>query len=163
VSNLPKEIHPLAYLDRIMGHYPAGVAVASIIRPQVAEQVVASGEQLARCLVFVVCDGEEGLAESETAMLEAICVKGLRLAMSQCVVRHVPKGSAVEGLLEREIKDLTPAVALVFGSGAFEATPMGATAILRTYSLGELAQSAERKKQLWKEIQANVLPVIARV
>jgi|GEM_PF-1748905 len=143
------------YLDKISRLYPSGIPRSLI--PKVIPTVAAAQPRCA--LLYVV---EEGAASEQLATLAgAICTKGLRVPLDHCVVRSVVSADIEGEGLAKLVSQVGAAVVVLCGSSLApgEVAQLGGAVILTSFSLAQVGQNAEVKRQFWDHLKL-VIPRI---
>lgn len=143
------------YLDRVRRLYPTGLPKAAL---RVAQSATV-------CALVVVTD-KPSLPDPERDLLEAICVKGLKVPFDRCSVTVVrPRSNIVDALQSiRESRGGDAAVTIVFGAegplGAVQSSGASAPALLHTHALERIGADQGAKRDTWGHLKA-LLPFLS--
>jgi hypothetical protein len=146
-----------SFLDKIRRLYPYGVATRYIVATAAAAPNVEL--EPAACALLVVLPEGRALDDERLALMEAICTKGLKLSLDQCVVTDISDEQPIDAALS----SMNAAVCVVFGSGtqAGRVVEINQKVVLYTYSLDRIASDGAIKREFWKQLQESVLPYIS--
>jgi hypothetical protein len=151
------DLQVASFLDKVRRLYPYGVANRYIVAPAAVAADVES--QQADCALLVVLQEGRSLDEERLSLIEAICTKGLRLSLDQCVVQGIPDNQPIDAALSL----LNAPVCVVFGGGtqAGRVIELEQKVVLHTYPLDRIASDGSIKREFWKQLQESVLPRIS--
>lgn len=142
------------YLDRIGRQYPFGIATSCIVVPNI---VVANSA----VLIVVSPDGKapEG---SHSELLQGVISKGLKLSPESCPVSVISSEDPFKDSVSRIVEASQAPVCVVFGGdkapGSVE--DVSESRILYTYALERIVHESVVKRELWKQLQEHVLPLV---
>ena len=152
-----KQFGPVALatlLDRVRRSYPHGIAEGLLVAPR--------QEVLAHVVLIVVTPDGEQLQGAQAELLDGVRVKGLKLSDEQCLVKILSDTEAVRQSTEQLLSEAKATVCVVFGGdkvpGSVEA--VSGAQVLNTYSLERIAREAALKRELWKQLQEHILPLL---
>jgi hypothetical protein len=149
MTSINDQLQLIGLLDRIARSYPGGIPIASIRKPQ----AIQAAQPLSCVLISL---GSLSVASESTAKLaQAICEKGLRLALESCSIRNFSDETIGDEDLGFIIRETGAAVLIVCGKqgGNRGVKEFNGALVLRSYALADVAASAEIKRRFWEDLK----------
>lgn len=159
-----KPMDTVAFLDKVLALYPAGVPQKLVRVPQV-EHVVADANIKT---IFIAIYRSGQMAPEDAEFLGSIATKGLKLTAAEYHVAIAAGHEQGESQLSELSASLRPKIAVVFGDSepsgavAHDAVQLqgGTLGVIRAPALSLLASNGDAKRSFWKLLQ-GVLPLLA--
>jgi len=138
-----------ALLDRVGRSYPGGIPSAAI---RASSKV--TPEKALRCAIIVV-GAAEPLDQNLSTLAQAICTKGLRLALEDCAIVAASSESCEGQALESLMGQIAAPVVIVCGGSMAPGTlkEVGGAVVLASHALPEVAQVVDTKRRFWEHLK----------
>jgi hypothetical protein len=143
------------YLDKISRLYPGGIPRSSIPEAKPEATTVKP-----RCALFYMTASGDAV-EQLSILAEAICTKGLRVPLEQCVVRSIEAIDVTGDGLAQLVRQANSPVVVLCGSSlpAGKVSEVEGAVVLTSFSLEQVGQNADLKRQFWEHLKL-VIPRI---
>ena len=141
----------LRYLDYMREGYPYGIPRELLVE----HKRTASSPVEAKEFYFIAITQSGGFSDGDTALLDAIISKGLKLELDQTARETLTEAADCTAAVQRCVLEHSPKVIVVFGvpdpDGQHER--IAGSTVLYTHSLREISESTAIKKGFWRELQ----------